>query len=173
MPSTTLSASTSGGFRLPADAVTARSVFSEGSTITGTRPYAPRELFEQILEYMVIPTFDLVIEYGSQGVIIVRRKIAPYKGEGINDALVRIAREEVGLEIKVSRKRVLGQYVGKFRSEHQRQDLSTGYIVRATDTQPITINTRHFSSFRLTRSIPNYTGAMYRHYLSRYLKPEG
>lgn len=152
--------------------------------MTGTRPYAPRELFEQILEYMVIPTFDLVIEYGSQGVIIVRRKIAPYKGvwalpglrmykgEGIDDALVRIAREEVGLEIDVSRKRVLGQYVGKFRTEHQRQDLSTGYLVQAADDQQIAINTRHFTSYRLTRSVPGNAGAMYRHYLSCYFELE-
>ena len=41
--------------------------------------FAPQEVFEQMLEYMVIPTFDLVIEYGDKGVIIVWRKIAPYQ----------------------------------------------------------------------------------------------
>ena len=41
--------------------------------------YAPREIFERILKYAVIPTFDLILECRSQGVVLVRRKIAPYK----------------------------------------------------------------------------------------------
>src|ERR1700750_2681376 len=41
--------------------------------------FAPRDVFEQILEYSVIPTFDLVIEMpGEAGVVIARRTIAPY-----------------------------------------------------------------------------------------------
>lgn len=31
--------------------------------------YAPKEIFREILEYAVILTFDLVIEYGRQRVI--------------------------------------------------------------------------------------------------------
>lgn len=34
--------------------------------------YAPREIFEYILEWSVIPTFDLIIEYGSKGIIVVK-----------------------------------------------------------------------------------------------------
>src|SRR4051812_17911368 len=95
--------------------------------------FAPRPLFEQMLEYAVIPTFDLVIAYGSQGVVVVRRRIAPYKGvwalpglrmmkpEGIDDTLRRIARDELGLDVDPAQKTLLGQYVGRFRSEHGRQ----------------------------------------------------
>jgi ADP-ribose pyrophosphatase YjhB (NUDIX family) len=43
--------------------------------------FAPREIFEQILEWSVIPTFDLLIQYGDQGIILVKRKIAPYKDQ--------------------------------------------------------------------------------------------
>src|SRR6185295_9906108 len=105
--------------------------------------FAPRRVFEMLLKYMVIPTFDLVIEYGSEGVIVVKRKIPPYDGawglpglrmqksETIEATLRRIARDEVGLDIDPSKRTFLGQYVGKFRSEHGRQDLSTGYMVQA------------------------------------------
>lgn len=48
--------------------------------VTMPLKYAPQEVFEQILEWtVVIPTFDLVIEYGNQGVILVKRKIPPYQ----------------------------------------------------------------------------------------------
>ena len=82
--------------------------------------FAPRAVFDQMLEYMVIPTFDLVIEYGQQGIIMVRRTIAPYqhqwalpglrmlKGENIDDTLRRIARQEVGLTINPRQKVLLG-----------------------------------------------------------------
>jgi 8-oxo-dGTP pyrophosphatase MutT (NUDIX family) len=145
------------------------------------RGYAPREVFDQILEWAVIPTFDLVVEVGDQ-VVIVRRKIAPYrnvwalpglrmlKGESIDDCLARIARQELGIEVDLANKAMLGQYVGRFATEHQRQDLSTGYAVRALSFD-ITPNPEHFSGIRLVGSLdelPTASGAMYRHYLSRY-----
>jgi len=144
--------------------------------------FAPREIFEQMLEYMVIPTFDLVIEYGDQGVIIVRRKIEPYKdvwalpglrmykGEDIEDTLVRIAQNEVGLTIDPANKVFLGQFVGKFTSEHERQDISTGYLVRVSNTQSIKINQDHFYSYRLALDIADNMGAMYKFYLRQYFQ---
>ena len=44
--------------------------------------FAPREIFEKILEYAVIPTFDLIVRLGDRGVILVHRKIAPYRNTG-------------------------------------------------------------------------------------------
>lgn len=142
--------------------------------------FAPREVFEQILEYMPIATFDLVIEYGDQGVILVRRKIAPYKdvwalpglrmykGEGIDDTLRRIGRAELGLEIDTSGKVLLGQFVGRFRTEAARQDISTGYLVRVDEGAPIVTNPAHFHGYRVTREVPGNIGAMYRHYLEAW-----
>ncbi len=141
--------------------------------------FAPREIFEQLLEYMVIPTFDLVIEYGEQGIVLVRRTIAPYqhqwalpglrmhKGESIDDTLRRIARQEVGLEIDPRQKVLLGQFVGKFKTEHQRQDLSTGYWIKVASDRPLTPNPAHFSDVRITYAPPRNMGAMYRFYLQR------
>ncbi len=145
--------------------------------------FAPREVFEQILEWAVIPTFDLVIEYGNQGVIIVNRKIPPYKnhwalpglrmfkGESIDDTLKRIAKKELGIDIDPTNKRILGQYVGKFRTEHERQDISTGYLIQVHSTQQVNLNPEHFSAMKLVNSkeeIPSRTGAMYKFFLNAY-----
>lgn len=144
--------------------------------------FAPRELFEQILEYAVVPTFDLVIEVPSFGVVLVRRKIAPYadqwalpglrmmKPEDIDETLIRIAKQEVGLSINPKERRFLGQFVGRFRTEHNRQDISTGYAV-VTKQAEVCLNEKHFSDYRLIKSfdeVPSRIGAMYKFYLATY-----
>ncbi|SNR66388.1 NUDIX domain-containing protein [Actinomadura mexicana] len=145
--------------------------------------FAPREVFEGILEYAVIPTFDLVVELPEDGgVVLVRRTIAPYqnkwalpglrmfKPEGIDDVIARIAEDELGLDVDVDGKRFLGQYVGRFKTEHERQDLSTGYVVSASSID-IEINADHFSGYQTVKKwgeVPPATGAMYRYYLAKY-----
>jgi len=146
--------------------------------------FAPRNIFEKILEYAVVPTFDLIVQCGDSGVILLRRKIAPYKGvwalpglrmmkpEGIDDTLTRIALQETGIRIDPKKRRFIGQYVGRFRSEHQRQDLSTCYAV-SCDAPEVRINPAHFSGhcfIRAKQEIPQNTGAMYRYFLELYFK---
>jgi ADP-ribose pyrophosphatase YjhB (NUDIX family) len=142
--------------------------------------FAPRKDFETILEWAVIPTFDLVIEYGDMGVIVCKRRIAPYRGvwalpglrmlkpEGIEDTIVRIGRQELGLELDPAGRVFLGQYVGRFRTEHKRQDLSTGFVLHVSSSQELKPNREHFSSVKTVKTTPKRTGAMYRHYLERY-----
>jgi 8-oxo-dGTP pyrophosphatase MutT (NUDIX family) len=142
--------------------------------------FAPREIFEQILEWSVIPTFDLLIQYGDRGIILVKRKIAPYKdqwalpglrmykGEDINDTLKRIALQEVGLTINPNDKAFIGQFVGKFKTENERQDISTGYLIKIPDNQEIKINPDHFSNYQVSKTIPSPIGAMYKFYLEQY-----
>lgn len=91
-----------------------------------------------------------------------------FKPETVDDTLRRIARAEVGLDIEPNKKVLLGQYVGKFRTEHSRQDLSTGYYVPVDDSQSITLNRDHFTAYQLVDHVPPRTGAMYRFYLERY-----
>lgn len=144
--------------------------------------FAPKEVFDQILEWSVIPTFDLVIEYEG-AIVLVKRKLAPYKdqwalpglrmlkGESIDDTLVRIAQNELSLKVDTSTKVFLGQYVGRFKTEHNRQDLSTGYCLKAGNGQFAWINQSHFYGMRSISSktqIPSHTGAMYRFYLDAY-----
>lgn len=77
----------------------------------------------------MIPTFDLVLSYEGEGVIVVRRKIAAYKGvwalpglrmykpESIDAAIRRIAGQELELDVDPAKRQFLGQYVGRFRTE--------------------------------------------------------
>ncbi len=145
--------------------------------------FAPREIFEQILEWGVIPTFDLIVEWEDSKVVLVKRRLAPYqnqwalpglrmfKGENIEDTLLRIAKQELGLKINPLERYFLGQYVGKFKTEHNRQDISTGYCVKVSAGQEINLNNAHFSTMKLITSrneIPAKIGAMYRFYLSNY-----
>lgn len=152
--------------------------------IVGKEPvFAPREDFEAILKYGVIPTFDLIIELpNNKGIVLVKRKIPPYfskwalpglrmyKNESIDDTLVRIAEKEVRVGIDTSKKRFLGQYVGRFKTEFERQDLSTGYVVPAIHDNPIQ-NGEHFSDMKIITSldeVPEAIGAMYLYYLKLY-----
>jgi len=117
-------------------------------------------------------------------VVVVRRTIAPYenkwalpglrmfKPESIDDVLARIAEDELGLKVDLGSKRYIGQYVGRFKTENERQDLSTGYAVCALDGK-LEINDKHFSDYRLIdspASIPGNIGAMYKHYLGMYFE---
>jgi hypothetical protein len=93
-----------------------------------------------------------------------------FKGEDIDDVIARIAEDELGVPVDVDRKRFLGQYVGRFKTEHERQDLSSGYVVQAL-SDDLRINAAHFSSHRVIKKqdeVPTSTGAMYRFYLSKY-----
>lgn len=142
---------------------------------------APRDIFENILKYSVIPTFDLIIEYENRGIVLVKRKIAPYKNqwalpglrmfksESIDDTLRRIAKQELGLKINPQNRVFIGQFVGKFKSEQNRQDLSTGYLIKV-EKQPIKLNESHFSEFQIATKIPDNIGAMYKYYLNQYRK---
>jgi len=144
--------------------------------------FALRDVFEKILQFAVIPTFDLIVRFEDRGVILVRRRIASYKNawalpglrmmkpEGIEDTLKRIALTEIGVTIDPGRREFIGQYVGRFRTEYQRQDLSTCYAVPC-DTRDVALSREHFSGccfIKETGEIPVRIGAMYRYFLEMY-----
>jgi ADP-ribose pyrophosphatase YjhB (NUDIX family) len=144
--------------------------------------FAPREIFEKILEYAVIPTFDLVLEFENRGVILLKRSIPPYqdlwalpglrmfKPEEIEDTLRRIAAAEVGVRVDPERRMFLGQFVGKFKEECCRQDLSTAYYLKVSE-QNAAVNAAHFTESRFVSAveeIPPDTGEMYRFYLAEF-----
>jgi hypothetical protein len=144
--------------------------------------FLPQDVYYTILDWAVIPTFDILIEYGDKGFIFVKRKIAPYKdvwafpglrmmkSEEINDSLERIAYTELGLKINFKKKIYLGQFVGKFKTEHNRQDLSTGFYIKITTSQSIKLNKEHFYRVKVSRTLPRPAGAMYKYYFEQYIK---
>jgi hypothetical protein len=144
--------------------------------------FLPQDVYYTILDWAVIPTFDILIEYGDNGFIFVKRKIAPYKdvwafpglrmmkSEEINDSLERIAYAELGLKINFKKKIYLGQFVGKFKTEHNRQDLSTGFYIKIRNNQPIKPNKEHFYRVKVSRTLPRPAGAMYKYYFGQYIK---
>lgn len=144
--------------------------------------FLPKDIYNVVLKWTVISTFDLLIEYGDRGFIFVKRKIAPYKdvwafpglrmlkGEEINDTLERIAFWELWLKVNFKDKVFLGQFVGKFQLEQKRQDLSTGFYIKVSDNQPIKLNKEHFYSMKISYKAPLPMGAMYRYYLRQHRK---
>ena len=145
-------------------------------------PFAPRETFEDILTYMPIPTFDLILYFPDKSVVVVKRTIEPYKNvwalpglrmfktESINDTIQRIAKQEVGISVDPNKKQFVGQFVGKFKTEQNRQDISTCYALKLLDNQKIIINPEHFSRYKRTSDTPKPIGAMYKYYLERFFQ---
>lgn len=139
--------------------------------------HAPKEVWKETLRWFPIPTVDLVLEYGDEGIIIVRRKEAPlkgkwalpglrmFKGESFDDTVIRIARDELGLHIDPNEKKLLGVYVARFKT---RQDVSTGFCLPVSPVQEIIFNQNHFSGIRITHTIPSNMGAMYKYFLGIY-----
>lgn len=145
--------------------------------------FAPREIFETMLKWGVIPTFDLIVEQENKGIIIVKRKISPYqnvwalpglrqyKGETHNQTLERIANAELGLKINLDNAEIIGQYDGFFSTENNRQDISTSYFIKIPENQQIILNEKHFSGVKYLNSkeeIPKNMGTMYIFHLNKY-----
>lgn len=87
--------------------------------------------------------------------------------EEIENTLRRIAHSELGLDSDLSTRVLVGQHVGHFRTERNRQDFSTCYAIWS-DAPALVINREHYSGHRFIKAekgIPVRTGAMYRHFL--------
>jgi ADP-ribose pyrophosphatase YjhB (NUDIX family) len=144
-------------------------------------PWAPETVFESILQYAVIPTFDLIMDF-PEGVLLVRRSIAPYKncwalpglrmlrGETVDACLERIAKSEVGCSIDPIQKIFVNQAVVSFPHHHGRQDVSTCYAFNLTDGR-IALNPDHIDSSMIISHLahaPSGLGRLYREHLERY-----
>jgi ADP-ribose pyrophosphatase YjhB (NUDIX family) len=144
--------------------------------------WAPQDIFESILAYSVVPTFDLILK-GVDGVLLVKRRIAPYQGEwalpglrilrseSISKCLARIAHHEVGLRIDPSRAVYVNQALAEFDT---RKDLSTCYAVEL-DIDDVVLNEDHLSDWTFIKDLanaPTGMGELYREHLGHYF-PDG
>lgn len=147
----------------------------------GDAQWAPRPVFDSILQYTVIATFDLILE-SSEGVLLVRRRIEPYrgmwglpglrmlKGETIEKCLRRIAWTEVGCRIDPQRKVFVNQAIGRFRSQQHRQDVSTCYAFQL-DGENIELNRTNLSGWTFIKDLkgaPKAIGGLYLEHLGHY-----
>src|SRR5512147_2737538 len=86
-----------------------------------------------------IPTVDIIIEFGTEEVVLIKRKNPPFGwaipggfvdyGESLEQAAVREAQEETSLEIELVRQ--FHTYSDPSRDERQ-HTISTVYIARAS-----------------------------------------
>jgi ADP-ribose pyrophosphatase YjhB (NUDIX family) len=110
---------------------------------------APKRDYDNFREYFAFSCVDLIVFNGSS-VLLTKRTRNPYKGywhlpgsmihkgERINDAVLRSAKEELNLEVKI--KKFIGVYESLNRFRH---DVSHGFVVSIKGG---TLKTDHQSS---------------------------
>lgn len=138
--------------------------------------------FEFLLENTVIATMDLILDT-PDGVLLLRRRIPPYRGrwalpgrrlyrnESVDECLARIAHDELGLTLATDDKELVSQAIARFRTELGRQDLSTCYALRIDTMTEMRPNAEHVSGTRFVRGlteVPAGTGALYRNHLQTF-----
>jgi ADP-ribose pyrophosphatase YjhB (NUDIX family) len=142
--------------------------------------HAPEKVWEATKEWFPISCIDPVIEYGNQGVIMVFRKLEPYKdmwafpglrllrNETDEEAIKRILKDQLGLEVDPTEREELGSFNAEFGT---RQDVSRAFILRVSDDQEIKPNPKHYSEVAIVLPggpFPMPMGEMYQHFLALY-----
>ena len=102
-----------------------------------------------------VPTVDIIIEYGNQGLVLIERAQAPWGwalpggfvdyGESLEDAARREAREETGLEVTL-----LGQLhtYSDPRRDPRQHNISTVFVAHGCGTPRAADDARHLKIFR-------------------------
>lgn len=120
--------------------------------------HIPEETFATCLEHVPQPCVDLVVEREG-GVVLVRRQNEPargewfwpggrlYKGEPLDDAAARVAREELGLEVRVNERLGVSEHFWETTSVaglDARHTVPVVYRVEpASADQPIALDGQH------------------------------
>jgi colanic acid biosynthesis protein WcaH len=119
--------------------------------------HIPEETFATCLEHMPQPCVDLVVEY-ENGILLTRRTNEPakgewfwpgsrlFKGERLDDAARRVARDELGLDdVTIERLGVSEHFWDESSVEGLESRHTVPVVYRATpdQEQPVMLDTQH------------------------------
>ena len=143
--------------------------------------FLPEETFSTCLNNMPQPCVDLVVEYDG-GILLTRRQNEPangewfwpgsrlYKGERLDEAAVRIAREELGLDpVTVERLGVSEHFweVSSVGGVDSRHTIPVVYRVRPDGDQSVTLDEQH-DEYRVVTAPPDEANRYVREYFERF-----
>ena len=143
--------------------------------------FIPEETFATCLNNVPQPCVDLVVEYDG-GILLTRRQKEPakgewfwpgsrlYKGERLDDAAVRVASEELGLDaVTVDRLGVSEHFwdVSSVAGVDTRHTVPVVYRVTPDAGQSITLNEQH-DDYRVVTAPPEGANRYVREYFERF-----
>ena len=132
--------------------------------------FIPPETFATCLNNAPQPCVDLVVEY-EDGILLTRRQKEPakgewfwpgsrlYKGEHLDDAVVRVAREELGLETETVERLGVSEHFWEASAVdgvETRHTIPVVYRVRPAPGATVTLDEQH-DEYRVVTAPP--TGA--------------
>lgn len=143
----------------------------------------PDNVWRSVVEHVPIVSVDLVVRDGDE-VVLGKRRNEPAKGEwfvpggrvrkheGLEEAVGRVAREELGVEVTVRRR--LGVYehrydVAEFDDVGGKHYVPVGYVVTPDDGE-FTPDGQHD---RFERFAPPFAGVDLHPYVEQYLADAG
>lgn len=143
--------------------------------------FLPEETFSTCLTNMPQPCVDLVVEYDG-GILLTRRQNEPakgewfwpgsrlYKGERLDDAAVRVAGEELGLDpVAIERLGVSEHFweASAVEGVDTRHTIPVVYRVRPEGDQAITLDEQH-DEHRVVTAPPDGANRYVREYFERF-----
>ncbi|MFB6308594.1 MAG: NUDIX domain-containing protein [Haloarculaceae archaeon] len=144
--------------------------------------FIPEETFAACLDHMPQPCVDIVVEY-DEGILLARRQKEPargewfwpgsrlYKGERLDDAPERIAREELGLDVDIEERLGLSEHFWETSAVpgvDQRHTVVIVYRVRPSDPkQAIELDDQH-DAYRIVESVDDSYNEYVREYVERF-----
>jgi len=143
--------------------------------------FLPAETFATCLDNMPQPCVDLVVEYDG-GILLTRRQNEPakgewfwpgsrlYKGERLDDAAVRVAREELGLApVTVERLGVSEHFweASSVAGVETRHTVPIVYRVVPEGEQSIALDSQH-DDYRVVTEPPADANEYVREYFERF-----
>ena len=148
--------------------------------------YIPEETFAACLNHAPQPCVDLVVEYDG-GILLTRRRNEPakgewfwpgsrlYKGERLDDAAVRVAEEELGLDTVSAERLGVSEHFWEASAVdgvESRHTVPVVYRVTPDDSETVTLDEQH-DEYRVVTAPPADANEYVVEYFERFDLGEG